>query len=66
MVLLEILGTYLGKIRNLLSFGRKLTDHHRLLYELIVKKGGILSGNLWRLYMKTCQARDVRPIAVRT
>jgi cell division control protein 6 len=45
---------------------RKLTDHHRLLYELIAKNPGILSGNLWRLYLKTCEARDIKPIAVRT
>jgi len=45
---------------------RKLTDHHRLLYELISKNNGILSGNLWRLYLKTCNAKKLRPIAVRT
>jgi Cdc6-like AAA superfamily ATPase len=28
---------------------RKLTDHHRLLHELIAKNKGILSGDLWRL-----------------
>jgi cell division control protein 6 len=45
---------------------RKLTDHHRLLYELVSKNPGILSGDLWRLYLKTCNARKVEPIAVRT
>jgi len=45
---------------------RKLTDHHRLLYELIAKKGGILSGDLWRLYLKTCRTTVTKPIAVRT
>jgi Cdc6-like AAA superfamily ATPase len=45
---------------------RKLTDHHRLLHELIVKNSGILSGDLWRLYLKTCSARRIHPIAVRT
>ena len=45
---------------------RKLTDHHRLLYELIAKNAGILSGDLWRLYLKTCNARKIKPIAVRT
>ncbi|RKY12783.1 MAG: hypothetical protein DRP65_00240 [Planctomycetota bacterium] len=45
---------------------RKLTDHHCLLYELIAKNGGILSGDLWRLYLKTCRATRTKPIAVRT
>jgi len=45
---------------------RKLTDHHRLLFELIKKEGKILSGDLWRLYLNTCNARNIRPIAVRT
>ena len=45
---------------------RKLTDHHRLLYDLIGKRPQILSGDLWRLYLKTCRAKNVNPIAVRT
>jgi len=45
---------------------RRLTDHHRLLCELIVDKPGILSGDLWRLYLKTCRSKRIKPIAVRT
>ncbi len=45
---------------------RKLTDHHRLLYELIKRKGNILSGDLWRLYLKKCKCKKIMPIAVRT
>ena len=45
---------------------RKLTDHHRLLYELVGKSKSILSGDLWRLYLRTCAARQMKPIAVRT
>lgn len=45
---------------------RKLTDHHRLLYELIASHPGILSGDLWRLYLKTCKRKGIEPIAVRT
>jgi len=45
---------------------RKLTDHHRLLYELIAKKAGILSGDLWRLYLKMCRTTGTKPIAIRT
>ncbi len=45
---------------------RNLTDHHRLLHELVARMPGILSGDLWRLYLKTCATRRIRPIAVRT
>lgn len=45
---------------------RKLTDHHRLLHDLIAKNPGILSGDLWRLYLETCRSKAIRPIAVRT
>lgn len=45
---------------------RKLTDHHKLLHELIAKNRGILSGDLWRLYLKTCKTRQIKPIAIRT
>ena len=43
---------------------RKLTEHHCLLYQLISKNGGILSGDLWRLYLKMCRTTDTNPIAV--
>jgi orc1/cdc6 family replication initiation protein len=45
---------------------RKLTDHHRLLYELVIKQKNILSGDLWRVYLKTCNDRGIKPIALRT
>ncbi|MFC1560879.1 Cdc6/Cdc18 family protein [Candidatus Latescibacterota bacterium] len=45
---------------------RKLTDHHRLLFELVVKQKKVLSGDLWRVYLKTCNTRKTKPIAVRT
>jgi len=45
---------------------RKLTDHHRLLYELVVKNPGVLSGDLWRIYLRTCTGRKTKPIAVHT
>jgi len=47
-------------------FLRQLTDHHRLLYELISASSGILSGDLWRLYLEACGERNIKPIAVRT
>jgi len=48
------------------SLLRELTDHHCLLYELIARNAGILSGDLWRLYLKKCRSTGVKPIAVRT
>lgn len=45
---------------------RKLTDHHRLLYRLICKNPNILSGDLWRLYLKTCRTKGLKAIAIRT
>ncbi len=45
---------------------RKLTDHHRLLYELITKNPKILSGDLWRQYLDLCKMKNIRPIAIRT
>lgn len=44
----------------------KLTDHHRLIFELVAKNKKILSGDLWRVYLKTCSAKKIKPIAVRT
>jgi len=44
----------------------KLTDHHRLLYEIIGDNPGIRSGQLWKVYLKTCRERGMKPIAVRT
>ncbi|MGB7062828.1 MAG: hypothetical protein WBF13_10825 [Candidatus Zixiibacteriota bacterium] len=44
----------------------KLTQHHRLLYEIIRKQRKILSGKLWSLYLRQCQRNGMRPMAVRT
>ena len=43
-----------------------LSDHHKLIYQLIQKKGEVLSGQLWRLYLTRCKAKRIKPIAVRT
>jgi cell division control protein 6 len=44
----------------------RLTDHHRLLHELIVENPGVHSGDLRRLYLHTCAGRHLTPIAPRT
>jgi len=43
-----------------------LTDHHRLLYQLVETKEEVLSGELWQLYLKKCKSKGIKPIAVRT
>jgi len=44
----------------------KLTEHHRLLYEIIKKQKEVLSGKLWSLYLNECQRKKIKPMAVRT
>lgn len=43
-----------------------LSDHHKLLYHLVQKQGEIVSGQLWRLYLRTCKSKLIKPIAVRS
>lgn len=44
----------------------QLTHHHRLLYDVILAKGKLLSNELWKLYLEKCKANDTKPIATRT
>jgi len=44
----------------------KLTEHHRLLFEIIKKQGQVLSGKLWGLYLEECKTKKLKPMAVRT
>lgn len=44
----------------------KLTEHHRLLYDLIKERGKILSNELWRAYLEKCREGGKQPIATRT
>lgn len=59
-------GWHAAKDVDLSFLLQGVTQHHRLLYELIAKHPGILSGDLWRLYLKTCQSKRIKPIAIRT
>lgn len=45
---------------------RKLTADHQLLHDIIRKRKEILSGDLWRAYLKRCRRLGRRSIAVRT
>lgn len=44
----------------------KLTEHHRLLYEVVKRQKQALSGGVWKLYLKECEANKLKPMAVRT
>ena len=44
----------------------KLTVHHRILYDIIQHKGDVLSGRLWKFYIKNCAHMNIRPVAART
>lgn len=44
----------------------RLTNHQRLLYELVKKNKEIASGELWKTYCRKCCRGKLRPIALRT
>jgi len=43
-----------------------LSDHHKLLFQIVQKKGKVLSGELWRLYLRRYKSKRIKPIAVRS
>jgi Cdc6-like AAA superfamily ATPase len=43
-----------------------LTQDHRMLYEIIKKEGRILSGDLWKKYLRRCSRIRRKPLASRT
>lgn len=45
---------------------RKLTEHHKLLYQIVRDRKQILSGQLWLTYLKECRQLHRKPIAPRT
>ncbi len=45
---------------------QNLTEDHRILYRLIKREGELLSGELWKLYLRTCRKLGRKPVAVRT
>jgi cell division control protein 6 len=44
----------------------KLTGHHRLFYDIIKESKGIQSGELWEAYLKACETKKTKPVALRT
>ena len=43
----------------------KLTEDHRILYEVVRQKKEIISGDLWASYLSGAAARGLNPIALR-
>ncbi len=48
------------------SILRNLTEDHRILYEIVKRKGSILSGDLWEGYLQRCSQIRRKPLAPRT
>jgi cell division control protein 6 len=44
----------------------KLSEHHRLLYEVVKRQKQVLSGEARKLYLKECEAKKLKPMAART
>ena len=44
----------------------KMTEHHKLLYDMVVSTPETTTGALWSSYQERCKALDKRPIAERT
>ncbi len=45
---------------------KRLTEHHRLLVEIVDGQGEISSGLLWATYLQRCKDIGLRPVADRT
>jgi len=45
---------------------KRLTEHHRILFQLIKMNTGIISNQLWKSYLKKCRNLNLKPIAKRT
>ena len=45
---------------------KRLTQHHTLLYRIVMDHPGIISAKLFKTYLKECQSKNWRPVAERT
>ncbi|MFB0562958.1 MAG: Cdc6/Cdc18 family protein [Candidatus Lokiarchaeia archaeon] len=45
---------------------KRLTEHHRILFQLIKMNSGIISNQLWNSYLQECRNQNLKPIAKRT
>jgi len=43
-----------------------LCDHHRLIFEIVSESKEILSGDLWKEYIRVCKKKRVKPVPLRT
>lgn len=45
---------------------KSLKEDHRILYHIVKEKEPIVSGDLWKSYLQTCQDKKKRPLAMRS
>jgi cell division control protein 6 len=45
---------------------KRLSEHHGLLYRLVMNRAGITSPELFRAYLAECESKDWKPVASRT
>ncbi len=45
---------------------KRLTQHHTLLYRIVMDRPGITSSELLRAYLKECKTKNWKPVAERT
>jgi Cdc6-like AAA superfamily ATPase len=45
---------------------KRLTEHHTVLYNIIMEQPGIISPELFDAYLKECERRNWKPVASRT
>ncbi|MFQ6115431.1 MAG: Cdc6/Cdc18 family protein [bacterium] len=45
---------------------KRLSEHHLLIYQILLKHPGILSGELWDNYLEGCKRNRQQPVAPRT
>ena len=48
------------------SILRNLTEDHRVLYEIVRRRGRVLSGDLWENYLQRCAELKRKPLSSRT
>ncbi len=44
----------------------RLTEHHRMIYRIVVKRKSVVSGDLRRTYIEQCNSEGMAPVADRT
>ncbi len=55
-----------AKLAQRAAILKRLTEDHRILYDIVREQKQILSGNLWQRYLLRCDERRRKPLALRT